>query len=241
MIHPSAFRLATHANAALAGLDVDWNRLPEFPSDADWTFYVPGSNGRKLRKTPAEWVETMRSLGTRRAWYGYGPPDAPGDGVWTESDAGRNYYHATETFEERILVRASLNGRPVSPSFAALFTEVQPATEALRNALPWMLDYASGFNHNEFVPYFTSAMDLFAGRATPPEWVDSMFPSIYPQEHRILLAAAAAGNVFGNGGMGWWNDFNPRDPELFRQLTECYRGVLFSAYVAASRLEIIIK
>ncbi len=70
---------------------------------------------------------------------------------------------------------------------------------------------------------------------TPPEPVISLFPEgLYPIESLKLIAAV--NDAWALGGMGWWNDWSPRDPNvklLYERVTsDYYSGMCMCLYAA---------
>lgn len=234
-----AFRLATFANAALRGSPVPWDLLPEFEGDVEWVFLVPGPNGHKLRKDPSSWIQAMQEADARRAWFSFGPSvELRGEGVMAEGNNRVFYLLSGRRVEEDGHFRATLNGHSVTTELAPHVDGVAIATERLRHALSPMIAYAEGPRRGEFAAELRGALSLLAGEEAPSSEIAAQFPpNIYSREHVTLLAATVRGDVFGNGGMGWWYDTGIRDDE-FQRVTGAYAAALYPAYVAASYLEL---
>lgn len=231
----STFRIATHANLALANPEFRIGNLPEFAGETEWVFLVPGPNGHKLRLVPDDWIATMRALGARSAWYGYGPSaNLRGEGVWTEGAEGFCFYRLIVVKTEDGHSRSTLTGHPASSPTP--LTDVSGATARLRETLPQMLAVVP--RSSEFKAWLDDAAAILDGRTEPPASALEAFPpGFYPPEHIRLFAGAERGDVFGTGGMGWWYDNSERD-EAFDRVSRNYARTLYPAFVAASKLKI---
>ncbi len=236
----AAFFLATHTNAALAGrLDfVPFPPVTTLSGTPEWVFYALGPNGRKLRSTPQEWVEVLRKLGAKRAWFGY-DLEFRSEGIWIEGTFGLQFYWIrNEVVVPREHSRISIYGRVASTDQRL---EPSPVPEVLRRlgqSLEGMIEFSKEERPDTFSKMLLEARGILQGDPVH-KGIAELFPgSLYPLENQKLLGAAASGDVFGNGGMGWWFDFHNSDEERFRLVTKNYAKPFNEAFPAASFLDL---
>lgn len=240
----AAFSLATHTNAALAGRlhFVPFPRVSSQSGMLEWVFYALGPNGRKLRSTPQEWVEVLRSLGAQRAWFGY-DLEFRSEGIWIEGVFGLQFYWIRdEVVVPRERTRISINGRAAPSEQRLLPSPVREAAKRLGQSLEEIIEYAKEEKRKEFLKMLMEAQDILQGDDIVLRGISKLFPDgLYPPENPRLLGAATSGDVFGNGGMGSWFDFHKKDEERFRVVTENYTNAFCEAFPAASFLDLVVN
>lgn len=254
--------LVTYAQATLRGepIDLDWKSNPWFAHTAEYAFGVGDEGGPSQGDDPNAWFETLRAAGFTDAslfaepfkgsWdiinstgFAGGLRIAP---VTFSPSVGKVIWHESTRFDkEAKMWHVRRGGYQLDPETPRVRAKKGEAGLALDAALGAMVEFQRSRRPDE--PQWSEMFERgrrilqATGLAptsipdAPPETetldrVRPLFPSDPDPQCLALVAAVEA--AWALGGMGWWNDWGPRD-DAFAAVTFSYYEALLAALVAA--------
>ena len=251
--------LASHLNAFLAGHPVALSAEdnPWFKGTPLNDFRVGDDPTQTVARSLDEWMANLSSQRFAKAYLWFEPAQGAGissiqaigfagASLWAPVAVGPGVeviWHHRVRYDPvaRAVADQYFGGYRVMPGQHSLRATADEASRELVVAL----EAASEFQvrrrpEQPFGDMFHAGIDVLEGGPWKRERIDLLFPAgLYPETSHRLVGAVEEAWAFG--GMGWWDDWASKDPDLqfeYEQVTKAYYTAMGKALFAACDMDL---
>lgn len=219
------FSLATHLNAALADLPVEFGSeaiegcrkaLWDTTCGIEWEFDLYQFGITEVLRSPNDWLMAMKQARMERAWFTHGRDrKTVGDGILVERD-GEQWFFRTR-YEKRSVEAPNelkLSPIPLTELYPHPSTNISETAERLIEGIKPILDLAlrnpeTAFGYAKSLKEglrYARMVGIGASTEDVSPLVSRLYPrGIYSVDHQLLMSAWTKSQILG--GIGSWNDY----------------------------------